>query len=323
MANPDYGELATVTIEKRRKKLADNITDNIALLNRLKSQGNAEPADGGTVLLEELEYAENQTYKRYAGYELLDIRPQTVFTAAEFQWRQCATAVSISGLEEIINAGQPRMIRLLASRIKNAEKSMMNNMSTDIYSNGTADGGKQIDGMQVIVSDAAKGSQGTHGGINSNTFTFWQNERDNTAVTSTNIRQRMMAMYLNICRNMDKVDLIPCDNNYYQTYWASLEDKQRFASSKMADSGFQTLKFLGSDVVLDGGQRGSCPENHMYLLNSDYIHYRPSSKRNMVSGKDRYATNQDAMVKLILWAGNMTVSNKSLQGVLLGTASGS
>jgi hypothetical protein len=32
---------------------------------------------------------------------------------------------------------------------------------------------------------------------------------------------------------------------------------------------------------------------------------------------DRFAVNQDAMVKLIAWAGNMTMSNAFLQGVVI------
>jgi hypothetical protein len=32
---------------------------------------------------------------------------------------------------------------------------------------------------------------------------------------------------------------------------------------------------------------------------------------------DRFSTNQDAMVKLIGWAGNMTLSGAQFQGVLI------
>jgi hypothetical protein len=55
----------------------------------------------------------------------------------------------------------------------------------------------------------------------------------------------------------------------------------------------------------------------MYFLNTDYIHFRPHKDRNFAPiGDDRYAVNQDAMVKLIGFAGNMTLSNAFLQGVL-------
>jgi hypothetical protein len=55
----------------------------------------------------------------------------------------------------------------------------------------------------------------------------------------------------------------------------------------------------------------------MYFLNTDYLYYRPAAGRNFEAlGGERESVNQDAMVKLIVWAGNMTLSNGSLQGVL-------
>jgi hypothetical protein len=51
--------------------------------------------------------------------------------------------------------------------------------------------------------------------------------------------------------------------------------------------------------------------------NTNYIFFRPHANRNFVPiGGERMAVNQDAMVKLIGFAGNMTVSNRFLQGVL-------
>ena len=55
----------------------------------------------------------------------------------------------------------------------------------------------------------------------------------------------------------------------------------------------------------------------MYFVNSDYLHYRPHSEREWVPlDPDRVSVNQDSMVKLIAWAGNMTLSNSFMQGVL-------
>jgi hypothetical protein len=56
----------------------------------------------------------------------------------------------------------------------------------------------------------------------------------------------------------------------------------------------------------------------MWFLNTDYIFLRPHKERNFVPiGGERQSINQDAVVKLIGWAGNLTTSNSSLQGVLI------
>ena len=48
-----------------------------------------------------------------------------------------------------------------------------------------------------------------------------------------------------------------------------------------------------------------------------YIHWRPHADRDMVPlDPRRFSVNQDAMVQLVGWAGNMTLSNAFLQGVL-------
>ena len=54
----------------------------------------------------------------------------------------------------------------------------------------------------------------------------------------------------------------------------------------------------------------------MYFLNTDYLYYRPHRDVNMVPDDKRLAYDYDAFVIPILFAGNLTMSNASLQGVL-------
>ena len=315
MASPNISELATTTIESRRRRLADNVTDNTALFMRLKQRGKIRTVSGGRTIYEELEYAENATYRRFSGYELLNIQPSDVMTAAEFDFKQVAVAVTISEREQLQNSGRERMIDLLERRIGNAEKTMTNNLSGDLYSDGTADGGKQVGGLAAAVPSA--NTSGTYGGINRATWEFWRPQKvSGTALTKDNILERMMMLWVQLCRNMDKIDLIPADNNTYQLMWSALQAQERFTNRQMADAGFTNLKFITADVVLDGGVGGSAPADQMYFLNTDYIHWRPHKDANMVPLDDRFAINQAAMVKLIHWMGNLTVSNSSLQGLL-------
>ena len=333
MASPNLSEIVTTTLRNRTGKLADNVTRNNALLNRLKERGKAKPFSGGRTILQELAYAQNGTYKRYSGYEVLNISPSDVFSAAEYPIRQSAVAVSISGLEQLQNSGKEAIIDLLDSRIQNAEDTFMNGLAFDVYSDGTATG--QITGLQALVSTAP--TSGTIGGIDRATWVFWQNiaysavTNGGAAATSANIQRYMNAVALQLVRGNDGPDLIVAANGYYSLYLESLQAIQRVTDEKMAGAGFTSLKYFGAgrsvDVVLDGGFQGyssdtnpttgGAPANTMYFLNTNYIFYRPHRDRNMVPlDPDRFSVNQDAMVKLIGWAGNMTVSNSRLQGVL-------
>ena len=220
------------------------------------------------------------------------------------------------------NSGEEAILDLLESRISNAERTLVNNIAADCYSDGTADGGKQIGGLELLVDLTP--STGTVGGIDASTTagTFWRNiayDGGSTA-TSTNIQSYMNALALQLVRGTDRPDLIVMGNDYYGKYLASLQAIQRISSEESAGAGFSSLKYYGvgsSDVVLGGGVGGDCASSRAYFLNTNYIYFRPHSQRNFVPiGDDRFATNQDAMVKLIGFAGNMTVSNRSLQGVM-------
>jgi hypothetical protein len=317
-------EIVTTTLRNRSGKLADNVTKNNALLNRLKKKGNVKTVDGGRTIVQELEYAENGTFKRYSGYEALNISPSDVFTGAEFNYAQAAVAVSISGLEMIQNSGKEAIIDLLESRIKNAEKTLVNNIALDCYSDGSADGGRQIGGLQLLVSKTP--ATGVVGGIDASTTigTFWRNRAFSSVTnggapaTSANIQSYMNQMWVQLVRGTDKPDLLVADNNYWRLYLESLQAIQRVqADDTIVDAGFDALKYMSADVVMDGGYGGGSPVNSMYFLNTDYIYFRPHAQRFFTPiGDDRFAVNQDAMVKLVGFAGNMTVSNRFLQGVL-------
>ena len=116
----------------------------------------------------------------YSGYETLDVSPSDVLSAAVFDYKQLAGNVTISGLEQVKNSGTEAIINLLEARINVLEKSLMNSLSTSLYSDGTGTSGKEVGGLQLIVADAGTG---TVGGINSSTFTFWQNAQ--TTATSS------------------------------------------------------------------------------------------------------------------------------------------
>jgi hypothetical protein len=91
------------------------VTNNNALLARLEKKGKRKPFSGGRQILQEIEYGENATFNWYSGYDPLNIQPSDVFTAAVFDWKQCAVAVRISGLEELQNGGEEQMIESAAS----------------------------------------------------------------------------------------------------------------------------------------------------------------------------------------------------------------
>ena len=321
MASPNtsYDDIFTTTIESRSRKLADNVTKNNALLSRLNAKGKINPISGGSKILEELEYGEGDMVW-YSGMDKITYTPKQLFTSAEYAMKLCAVPVAISGEDMLKNSGKEQMINLFQKRIENAEKTMANQMAKALYGNGTENSGKSIGGLQLLVADDS--ATGTVGNINRATGgnEFWRNQTKTSEapLTSDTIRAEMDAIYLKCSRGTDKPDLIVADDTMYSLFEQSLTPLQKFSAPKMAEAGFTTLKYKGADVIFDGGQGGFCPEKHMYYLNTNYLYLRPHKDRNMkVIGGVRMAIDEDAIYKIIGWAGNLTMSNAQLQGVLI------
>ena len=60
-ANTSYSDIIATTIQERSGELADNVSNNNALLKRLKKRGNVRPASGGNVIIEEIMYGDDST----------------------------------------------------------------------------------------------------------------------------------------------------------------------------------------------------------------------------------------------------------------------
>jgi len=327
-ANSAITDIIATTIQSRSGELADNLTNNNALLRRLKQKGNVRPFSGGNVILEEIMYNDTSTNNAnsYSGYEMINISPDSPISAAQFGITQYADAVTMSGLEGLQNSGKEQIIDLLDGRMKVSEARLLNRIAGDIYLDGTGNGGKNITGLAAAVPDDP--STGTYGGINRATWSFWKSQKysgttdGGAAVSASNIQQYMTTLALRLVRGNDKTDLIVADGNYYGLYVNSLQAIQRVTSEDSAAAGFASIKFYGggmaADVVMDGGIGASATANHMWFLNTNYIFLRPHKDRNFVPiGGERQAVNQDAIVKLYGWAGNLTTSGAQFQGVLI------
>ena len=321
MSFPAISDILATTIESRTRKVADNVTNNNAVLKKLEMKGKIKPFSGGHKILQELSFAENSNTGWYSGYDILPVGISEVISAAEFNIKQAAAPVVISGLEMLQNAGREKMIDLMESRLSVAESTLSNLIAEGIYSDGTGSGGKEIDGFDAAISITP--TTGTYGGIDRAAFPFWQNKFEGSIdLTATNIQQTMNDMWASLVRGMDRTDLIMVDNAFWSLYMASLQALQRFASPEVGALGFPSIKFMDADVVLDGGINGNATIGTAYFLNCDYIHYRPHSARNMVplSPNRRYATNQDAEVQILAWAGNLTSSGSQFQGRIVDSA---
>lgn len=329
-SNAQVSDLIATTIAARSRKLADNLLHNNALLFQLNKRGNVRTVSGGTHIMEEIMYDDGDTSSgSYSGYDVIDITPDSPISAAEFDFKQYARPITISGMELLQNAGKEQMIDLLEGRMQVAEARIRNSIARDIYGDGTGNSGKNITGLLAAISSSP--TSGTYGGIDRATWNFWRNQKIScttdvgAAMSPSTILAGMNKLALATARGNDRVDLIVADNDAFEYYQSAMQAIQRVTNDTgqgLAGAGFTTLKYFGAgssaDVVFDGGIGGNMPSKTMYFINTSYLRLRPHARRNFVPmGGDRQSVNQDAVVRLIGWAGNITCSGAQFQGVLV------
>jgi hypothetical protein len=180
MATPNLSEIVTTTIESRSASWRITSARTMRCLTGSKRRASVSLSLAVARLSKNSNTARTVPSTGTAAYDPLNISPSEVFSAAQFDWKQASVAVSVSGLEELMNAGDEQIIDLLESRIENAERTMKNQMGAAVYGDGTAAGGKAIGGLALLVPDAP--TAGTVGGINRATWTFWQSQEVRFAV---------------------------------------------------------------------------------------------------------------------------------------------
>ena len=289
-----FTELVSTTYRNHSKEIADNVSTHNALFRRMTEKGRIRLEDGGLSIVQPLDYAENTTYQRYSGYDVLNVAASDVISAAEFPWRQVSVNVAASGLEIRTNSGANRIINFVKAKIKNAQRTMANGLSDDLYSDGTAS--NQMNGLQAIIADAGTG---TVGGINSSTFSFWQNQvrdaSDNSVtVSAATIEAGMMLpLWLATTRGNDTPDLIVMDPVYFAFYEASQSSLKRYAPSDDGKGGMISMKYKTADVFFDSTASG-IPASHMYFINTDFLELVAHQDANMEIMPELRSVNQDA-----------------------------
>lgn len=315
-----FEEMVVSTRRNHSKDITDAVSNHNALYRKINEKKRKRIEDGGLSIVANLEYAENSTYQRYDGYDELNLAPSDVLTAAEYPWRQAAVNVSASGREIRMNSGENRMVNLVKTRISNAKKSAANGMSRDIYSSGSLP--NQISGIQVLVAD---NGQGTVGGIDASTFTFWRNVvqsaasplQGGSAITPSpsTIESLMLPLWLRLTRGADKPDLIVADETYFTYYEQSQTSLKRYAPSDNGQGGMVAMKYKSADVIHDSAASG-IPSAHMYFLNTDYFELVVHEDADWEMLPELRAINQDAINIPILWMGNLICTHRGAQGVL-------
>lgn len=305
--NANFDALLSTTLANYRDKLTDNVFSARPLTYWLMDKGRIRTETGGTKIVEQLIYGQNDTVKSYSAWETLALTPQEGISAAEYDWKQYGASIAISGLEEAKNNGEHAIIDLLEAKIMQAEESMREGFNQMFFGDGTGNSGKNWNGLGNIVE-----SGNTLGGIDSSAAgnEFWRSYEDNTAGALT--LAQMATAYNTASVGNDHPDVILTTQTLFEKYESMLHQQLRYTDTKTAEAGFQNLLFKGAPIMYDV----HAPAGNMYFLNSKYLKLVGHSDKWFKQTEFIRPENQDARFALILCYGNLVCSNRKKQGKL-------
>ena len=312
--NSNFDEILSTTLRNYVPKLTDNIFSARPLFYALTSGQTIRRISGGAKIVVPVIYGTNSTAGSYAGTDTISITAQTGISAAEYDWKQYAATVTINGMEEAKNNGEAQIIDLLEGKIFQTQETIIENMNAMFYGDGTGNSSKDMNGLSVLVGD----NTATVGGIDSSDGDndWWRatirNGPLDTGAGALAI-ETMAKVYNSVSVGNDQPTIIVTDQDEYEAYEALLQPQLRYTDAKVADAGFQNLLFKGAPVTYDSD---SNLDTKMYFLNTKYIRLVAHTETWFQPTPFVRPTNQDARYAQILCYGELTISNRSRQGLL-------
>lgn len=318
--NERLQEALSLAIEDRSSGYQDLVSNANVLLAVMKSKGMWRTFEGPTIR-ERLLYAESGTYTRYSGYQFLNPKPAELINDAEFTPKMAAVSVVLAMEDILQNSGSTaQLMNIMDVHLEAAEMELEDRFTEDLHSDGTADGGRQIGGLQLAIPTTP--SSGTYGGIaRSNaiwrTTTYDANSYFSgiTAVNSSSVKPIFNQIMIERSRGRKGPDLILASQEHYLAYQAATETIQRITDGgQQGKLGFPSLKFYGAgksvDITLEGGIGSAMPSNVTYFVDTDALKFRYHKDRNFSKfGGKQTPVNQDAVVQHIGFYGELTMCN--------------
>jgi hypothetical protein len=305
MSNPNFDAILTTTLANYRDQLTDNVFSARPLTYHLMNKGRIRMLNGGSKIVEPLVHGLNTTVAAYSGYDTISLTPQTGISAAEFDWKQYAASIAISGIEEAKNNGEQEVINLLEAKIMQAEESMREGFNQMFFADGSAS--NAWNGLGNLIETG-----NTVGGINSATAgnEYWRSYEENTAGALT--LAQMATAYNSVSVGNDHPDMVLTTQTLFEKYESLLQPQLRYTDTKTADAGFQNLLFKSAPVTFDV----HAPAGTMFFINSKYLSLVGHSGKWFENTAFVRPENMDARYALILCYGNLTVRNRKRQGKL-------
>lgn len=316
--------LYSATWAARLKEIVDNIFKKHVFWAMLSASDKVKKVTGGLHIEEPLMYAKNTTFGSVGKGGTVAINPTDPILLSKWQWKTTAGSIVRYRDDEFKNRGAHAASNMVANQIKVAELSMADEMTAQVFADGTGNNTKDIEGLKNLVADdpTASGDFPTVGGIGLSGRSWWQNQfKDMTSLSFENDGRSEMATMVNNCEDgNDMLDLILTSQTLFEQYEDEVVGIQNVIPTeakrnKIADLGFRTLYFKEIPMSFDKNM----PDNDKsYFLNFDYIGLVGDTDQEWfeMTPWEPVPRQPKDRVAYILLTANLVTSNRRRQGVM-------
>lgn len=321
MATPiGTNEINSISRRYILPQLTDNVYNSNLMFFRLNAM-NKKMLQGGLQIEVPLVWNRFAAGGAYQGFDLLDVSPSDTVKNAAFDWKQAYVPISVDGLTMIRADSPEAIVNFLSFYFENAQAELAEILGVGVWSD-TITNPKQIDGLKGAVDDATVAT--TYGGLSRTTNTWWKSTFTDAAASSfaTTGLTKMQTLFGTLTAGGRHPTLLVSDQTMYNRYWGVNQAFQAFPSQPqgqdetLAQAGFSNLLFNGVPFAVDSHVplSAAANSNQIFFLNEDYMYLYVNPKADFAMKDFREPVNQDAMTSLILWAGNLVLSNCARQG---------
>jgi len=258
-SNTAYQQILSMAIEDRSSSYQDLVSNNNALLAVIRRKGLWQTYSGPKIR-QTLQIGK-QIAQWYSGYDQLLNPAIDLFNDAFWDPKMVVVPIILSMQEILNNEGDNQLMDVFDSYMEAAEKALEDTMDAGLYSDGTANGGKQLTGLGTAVPITT--NSGTYGGIDRGSAVIWRtqtfdaqtyNTTIGTQVNSTTVRPFLNQIMTAASRGRDYADLLIMSPQHYSAYDAATVAIQRQTNdTSLGKLGFTSLEYIG------GGKRAeSC-----------------------------------------------------------------
>ena len=315
-----YTELTAAILPKRRKKIADAISNKNAYWMKMKEKGRIRTESGGTQIEERLIY-DSYAVQNYVGSQQWITDGKPTITASQWAWVQKFLPVTATGKEiRIAMADEDTAIRFVKERIEVAHKSIANHMAVEIFGDGLTT--SAIYGLKTLVSD---GGGGIVGGLDSAIATNWQNQSVHQDIAAFGVNQVASDLrYLwRACLHADgKPDIILANSDVFEAVESSMVPQQRYMDEKLANSSFEQVGFKGVPLVEDYNTNflslnntGAPVNPRAYMLKYDTMYIFQHKDAKWEREETRTPHNSDTIIIPFLAMLNQVCTDRRKNGV--------